>query len=302
MLRCTIAGMIPLMMSKKYGYLAEEIMDSRKNDIDEIVDRRLYHMIPMFPHWKAREMMLLLLPEIVEKQKKNGLWGNKDAIFDTYNILSALKYTDLFERVEIDLLKKTIGEHYDYHSLMIKKMIGILDCKDEAIIKQLINEMKNQQNENGSWEDTVIATIYYMNRLLNLGMAKDDSVINKGVLYLFDCFNVELDALHTKDPYGLKVNYIFTSRDRRAEYEAADKYFQELVPRSKCFRHIAIIQHSLCLNFLIKIEMEKDERVEHAMDSIYQIYKNYNGLCDSDVKKKYLQMQKNRKKERVKKG
>ncbi len=292
MLRCTFAGMIPLMMSKKYGYLVEEIMDSRKSDIDEIASRRLFHMIPMIPYDKAKDVMLLLLPEIIEKQKKNGLWGNKDATFNTYTILSALKYTDLSEKIKLDSLKETVRERNDYYSLLLKKMIGIIKQEDEVNMRRLITEIKNKQNENGAWEDTVIATIYYMNCLLSLGIEKDDPVINKGVLYLFDCFNVELDALHTKDPYGLRVNYIFTSQNRRAEFEAAEKYFQELAPRSKCFRHLAIIQHSLCLNFLIRIGMENDERVEQALDSIYHIYKDYNGLCDSDVKKKYLQMKK----------
>lgn len=292
LLRCTVAGMLPLLKSQKYAHITDDFFGVRANDIYEIETRKLYYLIPWLPHQKAKNIMQLLLPEVVKKQKKNGLWGVKDAGFHTYCILEALDYTDLLDEVELNNLKNTLKDDYDYYALLTKKMLHSLLEKDLEAINNIIQEDKGKQEKNGSWGNTVVETVYYLNRLLKLGIAVQDLAMKQGIEFLFSCYNIELDALHTKDPYGLKIKGIFTSDDRQAEFEAAERYFPELLPRSKCFRHIAIIQHSLCINFLIQIGMENDQRTEQAMDSVYGIFKEYNGLCDSDVKRKYLQSHK----------
>ena len=108
---------------------------------------------------------------------------------------------------------------------------------------------------------------------------------------MLDSMVEEADACQKNGPYGLKIENVFT-KDRMLEFEKAEKYYEEYIPRSKCFTHIALMQNSLCLNLLITLGYEDNEKVRKSMNSIYGLYCEYGGFCISDIKKKYLDAEK----------
>jgi len=42
LLRCTVAGLIPLMMAKKYSCFSEEFYQAQRADFDKIIDQKLF--------------------------------------------------------------------------------------------------------------------------------------------------------------------------------------------------------------------------------------------------------------------
>jgi len=53
-----------------------------------------------------------------------------------------------------------------------------------------------------------------------------------------------------------------------------------------CFRHLGVIQNALCVNLLLKLGLE--DTVIPALDNLNDIESQWDGFCDSDIKKKYL--------------
>lgn len=291
MLRCTLAGMMPLMATEKYASLSQELYEARRDDFYKIQKKKSYYAIPDLPIDIAKEVMSSMLPDIISSQKKNGLWGKGDNSKLTYEILSALKHIgildELYREKKLNDISETIEEKEDIYFLLIKKQIlGKFSEEDRKAEQKLSKEYLAIQEEDGSWEHSVVATVYYLDKLLMLGKQKEDKEIQKGINFLLDSQVQELDAYQKNGPYGLVIQNVFT-KDRMLEFEKAEKFYEEYIPRSKCFTHIALMQNALCLKLLQKLGYEDNEKVVKSMESIYGLYKEYGGFCISDIRKKY---------------
>ena len=96
-------------------------------------------------------------------------------------------------------------------------------------------------------------------------------------------------ALQSSDKaYGLQCKYVFSTKNRNLEFEAAKKYNEEMDPRSICYKHLGVMQNCLCLKLLIRIGFEDDERIKSALDNIYSVLKKYNSLCYFKIQKKFI--------------
>jgi hypothetical protein len=51
---------------------------------------------------------------------------------------------------------------------------------------------------------------------------------------------------------------------------------------------LGVIQNSVALITLLRLGFEKNDSVIRAIDNLYNIYNEYHGFCDSDIKKKYV--------------
>lgn len=296
MLRCTVAGMMPLMKSKEYKSISEQLYTSRLGDFEKIREKKSYYAIPNLPKNIAKEILEPIIPDILSKQKQNGFWGKNDNTKQTYEILSALKYVgkldSLYKGKQLNNSKQSLEEKYDYYAILIKKEIyQCLTAQDDSVIQEMIEKIASNQEADGSWEHSVVATVYFLDRLTRLGVSKEEQIVKKGIQFLLDSMVEEADACQKNGPYGLKIENVFT-KDRMLEFEKAEKYYEEYIPRSKCFTHIALMQNSLCLNLLITLGYEDNEKVRKSMNSIYGLYCEYGGFCISDIKKKYLDAEK----------
>jgi len=197
---------------------------------------------------------------------------------------------DLIANKKLINVAEQIADKYDYDSLLIKTTIfGLNDKKDIIEANKLTQNIRNLQSENGSWEETVVATVYHIEKLMNLGVSCDDFSVQKGVAFLFKNLNLNWNGLQSSGKaYGLQVNGVFSTKNRDLEFAAAKNYKEETVPRLICYRHLGIIQNSLCLKSLVQLGLETDERVESALYSIYSIYRDYSSLCYFRIQKKFL--------------
>jgi hypothetical protein len=124
---------------------------------------------------------------------------------------------------------------------------------------------------------------------VNLGTCYEDYSVKRGVAFLFEHLNLDWEGPQGSGrAYGLQTWYVFSSENRDLEFEAAKKYKEEAVPRLICYKHLGIMQNSLCLKLLVQMGLEHDERVETALDSIYAIFKDYDSLCYFKIQKKFI--------------
>jgi hypothetical protein len=198
LLRCTLAGLIPLMMSEKYSPFSEDFYRSQKSDFAKIMSHKNYFLIRDLPVDIATRILLPELPVILTKQKSNGLWGNSTKV--TYDVLSALKHIGVIEDlIATKKMPQNVADHllgkYDYHSLLIKSEIyHQIDGNDILEINKMIKEIQSAQRQNGSWEDTIVATVHHVEKLVSLGVAIDDDYVRKGIAFLFDHLNANMEG------------------------------------------------------------------------------------------------------------
>jgi len=294
MLRCTESGLIPLMLSNKYAVYTESFYTDNTRLFEDIVKHESYYMIRKLPVVLAERLLLPELPSLLSRQKRNGMWKVKDTERITYDILSALKHIGVLDKTDSERSPRycpldTLKEKCDFYSLLIKANIfQQTDERDNHEIALLIADIRRNQKENGSWDDTVTGTVVNMEDLLDLGVGQDDTSISRGVDFLFDNLNSELEGIHATAPYGLVACNMFTTKDRNSEFASAIKLKPEWIPRSACFRTLAIITNAVCLTLLVKLGMENDKRVALALDNIYQLYTEYGSLCASYIKLPFM--------------
>jgi hypothetical protein len=295
LLRCTLAGSIALMMSEKYSCLSEDFYQRQKGDFDKIVKSKSYHLIRDLPVEIASRILSPEIPKILSSQKSNGLWNNSTRV--TYDILSAFNSVGVLYDLIVDKKLKNAAEQLadevDYYSLLIKTvMYKQTNKKDIEEKNKLIQDIQRLQRENGSWDETVVATAHQLEKLINLGVPCDDQSVQEAIEFLFKNFSTNWVALQgSGKPYGLQTQSVFSTMNRDREFEAAKKYEEENDPKLICFRHLGIMQNSLTLKLFMQIGLEHDKRVESALDNIYRIYKNYGSLCYFRIQKKFVSQQ-----------
>ena len=290
MLRCTLAGLIPLMMSEKYSSSADEFYQSQKTDFDRILKTKSYFLLRDLPIKISSQILLPEIPNILLKQKNDGCWSNSLRV--TFDILSALKHVrclcDLDSNKKMIKLREKIADWRDYDSLLLKlKIFGQTDSDDANKMNELIKQIQDTQNPDGSWEGTIVSTIYHVERLVNLEVPCDDKSVTKATGFLIDQLSTNWKRLQNlREAKGLKNQNDFLRQNRVLDFEAARKYKKEFAPKSVCYTRLGIIQNSLSLKLLIQLGLEKDDNVKSALDSTYSVYMRYNSLCYFRIRKR----------------
>ncbi len=286
MLRCNLAGLVPLMASEGYRDRVGDFYASHAREFEAIVRHKSLYLLRRLPKDVAARLLSPALPELLAKRKRDGLWNRSGQI--SYDILSAVKHAGLGEAAE-GTLAATLADSEDFYALLLKKdILGALNDRDRAAIRDLIAEERAAQAADGSWENTVIGTVAHMEEMLDLGVDPGDDSIRRGAEFLFENLNENLQGVHTKDVYALVGHDIITTADRNAAFEAAQRLKPEWIPRNVCFRTLAIIPNTVCLTLLIRLGLENDARVARALDSIHALFETYGGLCATNIKNPLL--------------
>ena len=294
MLRCTISGLIPLMQSECYAGYAESFYAAKANEFQNIMAHGSYYLLRELPVPLAQRLLEPELPKLLAAQKKSGMWKVKDTERITYDILAALVHVGLLDGAHPEATLKYNPSAYlapkgDFYALLIKDRILQAPAEGDAAARAaLIADIVGRQEADGSWEGTVVGTVLYLNQLLDLGLAREDPVITCGVDFLFANLQADLQGIHTSEPYSLLTHNVFTTLSRNREFESARRLKPEWLPRSLCFRTMAIIPNTVCLRLLIRLGLEGDERVARALDSLYALYSEHGGLCASNIKEPYI--------------
>jgi len=294
MLRCTMTGIIVLLKSKNYH---DKILNSdhcASHVFENVLEHESWYLIPDLPEIRMKNLILPLVPDIIEKQNKNGSWKKKNSEKISFDILRALQHVGILDDLLLnnefryDPKQWTLGQLSEY-SLLTKRLIfNINEPDDDKAVCLFVENIKSEQQANGSWDNSIVSTCYHMNKMLDFGINAQCEAIKKGVDYILSTYNEKIDAWHVQTPYGLSINHFFSTENRFTELEYASKLYPEWIPRSLCFRHIAIMQNTTALKLLLRLGYEDNELVEKSLNETFYLLTTYNGLCDSDIKKSYF--------------
>ena len=74
MLRCNLAGLIPLMASEKYRDRVGDFYASHAREFEDIVRHKSYYLLRRLPKDVAGQLLAPALPELYAKRRRDGLW------------------------------------------------------------------------------------------------------------------------------------------------------------------------------------------------------------------------------------
>jgi hypothetical protein len=280
------------MNSEKYRSHGQYLYRKYEPHFHHIFTTESYYILRELPQAILKNFFVDRIPELLEKQKKSGMWKNRDSERITFDILSAMAECKNDFTTEKDLKYDPYGfveKKTDIYSVLIKKAFYPDNDPDIRLeVSKIVNDILKKQEKNGSWYSTVIGTAIEIDTLLLLGEDKARKEIKAGAGYLLSNLNEDQKGDHVGKPYGFTAHHMFSTHDRGKEHEAALKLKPEWIPRNICYRHLGVIQNSLCLNVMLKLGYEKQREIALALDNIKEIEEQWNGLCDSDIKKAYL--------------
>ncbi len=127
------------------------------------------------PPAEARDVLLGEIPRIVKTQKSTGLWRSKNSRSISYSLLKALAYAGLLETVIPQLRYDPylpFREAEDWYGIAVRcQVLQAPRADDQELKDSLLAEMAGRQCADGSWENTVVATVYHLEILLEVGLA-----------------------------------------------------------------------------------------------------------------------------------
>ncbi len=82
--------------------------------------------------------------------------------------------------------------------------------------------------------------------------------------------------------------HMISTADREREFNAAVQLKPEWIPCNVCYGHLAVIQNVVALQLLIQLGFETDQRIEKALNNLFEIDSGYNGFCKSNIHKKNI--------------
>ena len=279
-------------MSEKYSPLADDLYLAQKDQFDKILESKSYYLIRDLPAGVASRMLVPEVPSILARQRKNGLWSNSTKV--TYDILSAFEHIgilgELITNNKIKDVKGSVADKYDYDSLLIKlNVYGSANEKDMDEIGRLIRDIRCLQSEDGSWDDSIVATVYRCEKLMSLGMSLDDPSVRKGIDFIIKRFRSEGNVSKAEGKTGGRKSPKGNLReDGGREFAATKSYYKEMDPRLSCYIRFGTIQKSLGLKLLIRAGLEHEKQVEAALDRAYSVYDKYDSFCYFMIQKKIL--------------
>jgi hypothetical protein len=152
MLRCTVSGLMPLMLSEKYGGRAGELFTSSRKLFDDIVRHRSCYILRDLPEDLARELLEPAVPELVKRQAKTGLWRGKDALRVSYDVFSALKRAGLLEGLleegGLSSPQDALRGQLSYYPVLIRRNVfGESSDEDTVWLAAFVMEIADRQND-----------------------------------------------------------------------------------------------------------------------------------------------------------
>jgi hypothetical protein len=261
------------------AFLSHPVYKSRQEFIEAGIElaQKNWAFAYYLPQDSANYALNDYLKRIVKKQRPTGLWEKKYGEKKAYAILRSLKHARMLPDLIVSgVLKydpyKPFSESKDLYGFLVRKNImeSIL-TDDPDLQRQLISEITNVQDKNGSWNNTVVTTSFRIERLLELGFEPDALAIMKGAEWILSQFRETIERRRPRATWSVFMNNVFTNEDCGAEFHSALEDIPEGIPRNSCFSALPLIQTALALRVLVRLGFEDDERVAKSYQSLLDI-------------------------------
>ena len=205
------------------------------------------------------------------------MWKRKYAEVYTYGLLRALKHAELIEQDTFRYdLYKDFREKTDLISILVRK--NIINEKN-VNMEAVVNDLFSNQQENGSWFNSLSATCFQLQILNELGIGAGHELVSFAIKWLFEQFHETFEG--RAKTWSFDFENIFLADN----YAAEQNGFQQVAPehgRNPCIGSLLsgvdsfIIQNpaittAIALYTLTKLGYANDKRIVDAYESLYNI-------------------------------
>lgn len=229
------------------------------------------------PRRTAKRVLIACLPEIRRRQMPSGVWKRKYAEPRSYRILCALKHAGLLDATaKGQVLKydpfKGFAHGRDLYGYLVRRNVMQEPLPTDARLqRRLIRSVREAQNRDGSWSETVVMTALQLELLLELGATPDTPTAKKGAAWLLDQYQESVRGCGGGDRVVATVDSMFTTVSRGAEFGSAATALPEEDPKSGCFCSLPLIQTGLAIRALARAGVADDPRVRASCRSLLAI-------------------------------
>ena len=272
-LRCTDCIIAALLVHPNYQSNKDLIYEAQKIMLDKVKWAYAFHL----PKREAKEGLTKCLPDIIKKQQSSGLWKRKYAEVYTYGLLRALKHAELLEQDTFRYdFYKGFREKTDLISILVRKNI----MKENNIeTENVLGELLSNQQENGSWFNSLSATCFQLQILNELGINANHELVSLAINWIFKQFYKTFEG--KAKTWTFNFENIFLTEN----YAAEQNGFQQIAPehgRNPCIGSLLsgadsfIIQNpafitGIALYTLTRLGYGNDRRIVEAYESLYNL-------------------------------
>ena len=273
-LRCTDGIIAALLTHPNYQSYKELIQEARKLVLSH---RGKWAYAFHLPKEEAKKALMKCLPVIIKKQQSSGLWKRKYAEVYTYGLLRALKHAEFLEQDTFRYdLYQAFREKTDLISKLVRKNIM---NENNVDMKNVVAELFSNQQENGSWYNSLSATCFQLQILNELGIDASHEFVSLAIKWLFEQFHETFEG--RAKTWAFDFENIFLTDN----YTAEQNGFQQVAPehgRNPCIGSLLagvdsyIIQNpaittAIALYTLTRLGYGNDKRIVDAYESLYNI-------------------------------
>ena len=286
-IRCNDAVVMALASHRLFGELAwvrEMAREQAKRHLLKDGDAgSLLNCLPA----EACELLLPEIPRLIKTQKATGMWRKHYARDGAYSLLKALQHAGLLQQVVTQLRYDPYAPFRDaedcYGIAVRNKLLQAPGGDEQAVQQRLLEDSAARQCTDGSWEHTVIATVYHLEVLAEAGLSATRN-FERGISYLFTCLQPEVlreKSLYNHTPVARQM---ISSTDRSAEYRSALALKPDWLPNGECYCHLPIMQTGYALRLLNASGYAGDPRVMQACQNLVDLRERYGGWCDTNIR------------------
>lgn len=290
-MRCSTAVMQVLAMHPRYAQ-HEEIMAEAMALSETLLKGKQLDctFIMNMPVEKAYSILDPEIPRLIKTQRPSGMWKTKDSQRISYGVLKALKHSGhLASLLREDRFRhdpfREFRDASDYYGLVVRRNImAELLPTDARLREQLVSDILATQDEDGSWNQTVISTSNHIESLVELGLDLDDRPVRKSADWLLSTCAEDVYRKAKKVNGVVAAHNMFSSQDRKAEFQSALAEKPNWNPVSLCYMHLPMIQTGAALKALMRLGFENDRRVIAACDNLLFLKQTYGGWCETNIR------------------
>ncbi|MFX1365655.1 MAG: hypothetical protein ACFFCE_02055 [Promethearchaeota archaeon] len=228
------------------------------------------------PKEEAFEVLSKCLPEISRRQQSTGMWKRKNAEIYTYGILKALKHAELLDQDTFRYdLYQGFREKTDLISTLVRRNIMNETTNEENVVAELIST----QRKNGSWFNSLSATCFQLQTLIELGIDTKHESVSMAIRWLFEQFHENFEG--KASTWRFSFESIFLTDNYTAEQDG----FRRVAPEHGKMVCISSLQSgpgsfingnpalttAIALYTLTKLGYGNDKRILDAYDDLYNI-------------------------------